>query len=262
MTQQLTPASAADTDGRYQAEPPDNTVDHPTVAATLETSRRSRWPLTGRRWRRRRPDADGRPRTSPDDARDPADAEATDPEATDPETIDADATDTAPGTRKPTLRLSRAVSFGVVPVLAMVSALGVAYLKYTDSTAQAAGQARVESVVAAKDSTVALLSYTPDTADKDLTAARDRLTGTFRDSYSSLIHDVVIPGAKQQKVSATATVPAAASMSADSNHAVVLVYVNQAIIVGNDAPTQSNSVVQVTLERSGNQWLISGFDPK
>jgi Mce-associated membrane protein len=52
--------------------------------------------------------------------------------------------------------------------------------------------------------------------DTDLGAARDRLTGEFKDSYTSLTHDVVIPGSKQKHISAVANVPTAASMSASS----------------------------------------------
>ena len=85
---------------------------------------------------------------------------------------------------------------------------------------------------AAKDSTIALLSYKPDTVEQQLGAARDLLTGDFRDSYTSLTNDVVIPGAKQKQISAVATVPAMASVSADPNHAVVLVFVNQTVVVG------------------------------
>jgi Mce-associated membrane protein len=116
-------------------------------------------------------------------------------------------------------------------------------------------------VQAAKDSTVALLSYKPDTVEQQLTAARDRLTGDFRDSYTSLTHDVVIPGAKQKQISAVATVPAVASVSAAPNHAVVLVFVNQTVVVGRDAPTDTASAVRVTLDKIGERWLISKFDP-
>jgi Mce-associated membrane protein len=116
-------------------------------------------------------------------------------------------------------------------------------------------------VQAATDSTIKILSYRPDTVDRDLGAARDRLTGTFLDAYTSLTNDVVIPGAKQKQISAVATVPAAASVSATQNHAVVLVFVNQTIIVGNDAPSSTASNVKVTLDKQGDRWLISGFDP-
>lgn len=156
----------------------------------------------------------------------------------------------------------RLAVLAVLGLVAMVLAGGAGYLKYVDSTQRASDQAAIASVQAAKDATVAMLSYTPGTAEKDLTAANQRMIGTFRDSYGSLIHDVVIPGAQQQKVSAVASVPAAASVSSTSHHAVALVYVNQAITMGDGTPTQTNSVVEVTLDQKGGQWLISGFEPK
>ncbi|OJZ76318.1 hypothetical protein BRW65_00050 [Mycobacterium paraffinicum] len=159
-------------------------------------------------------------------------------------------------------RIVRAVTFGVIPLLAMALALGSGYLKYMGASASDAQRASVDSVQAAKETTAEMLSYSPETVEKSLTAARDRMVGPFRDSYGSLVHDVVIPGAKEKKVTAVATVPVAASISATATHAVVLVYVNQAITMGDGAPTQTNSVVQVTLDRSAGRWLISGFDPK
>jgi Mce-associated membrane protein len=56
-------------------------------------------------------------------------------------------------------------------------------------------------------------------------------------------------------------VRAAASISADPHRAVVLVFVNQTIIMGTDAPTDTASSVKVTLDKQGDRWLISGFDP-
>ncbi len=103
---------------------------------------------------------------------------------------------------------------------------------------------------AAKDCTIKMLAYTPYTVEQQLNAARDLLTGDFRDSYTSLINDVVIPGAQQQQISAVASVPAAASVSADPKHAVVLVFVNQTVVVGQDPPPDNASSVRVTMERS------------
>jgi Mce-associated membrane protein len=149
----------------------------------------------------------------------------------------------------------------LLPVLALVLASVAGFLKWQDASLRDAAVARAESVRAATDSTIALLSYRPDTVQKDLEAARGRLTGTFLDAYTKLTHDVVIPGAKQKQISAVATVPGAASKSATANHAVVLVFVNQTVIVGQDAPTNTASSVRVTLDKVGDRWLISGFDP-
>jgi Mce-associated membrane protein len=159
------------------------------------------------------------------------------------------------------VRWSRAIAYGVLPGLALLLASAAGFLKWQDASVRDAQVAGAESVRAATDSTIALLSYKPDTVEKDLGAARGRLTGTFLSAYTSLTHDVVIPGAKQKQISAVATVPAAASVRATENHAVVLLFVNQSVIVGQDAPTSTASSVRVTLEKAGGRWLISQFDP-
>jgi Mce-associated membrane protein len=156
---------------------------------------------------------------------------------------------------------TRILAYGVLPGLALLLALGVGYLKWQDGSARLSQQAAAKSVQVARESTIAMLSYRPDTAEKDLTAASDRLTGTFRDDYTKLIADLVIPGAKQKQVSAVATVPAAASVSATENHAVVLVCVDQTTIIGNDPPANSASSVRITLDKVRDRWLISRFDP-
>lgn len=172
-----------------------------------------------------------------------------------------DAKDVKFPVRKRRIKWSRVLVFGVLPVLALLIAAAVGFLKWQDARIHSSGAASIESVAAAKESTVALLSYQPDSVEKDLGSARNRLTGTFKDSYTQLVHDVVIPGAKKDHVSAIATVPAAASVSATPNHAVALVFVNQTVTVGNDAPTDTASTVRVTLDKSGDRWLISAFDP-
>ena len=156
---------------------------------------------------------------------------------------------------------TRILAYGVLPGLALVLALGAGYLKWQDGSAPLSQSAAVNPVQAATESTIALLSYRPDTADRDLHAAGDRLTGTFRGDYTKLINDVVIPGAKQKKISAVATVPGAAPMSATRDHAVVLVLVNQTIIIGDGPPTSTASSVRVTLDKVHDKWLISQFDP-
>jgi Mce-associated membrane protein len=164
---------------------------------------------------------------------------------------------------KAKLRISwpQVLAYGLLPGLALVLAAAGGFLKWQDSSARAAQLARIESVAAAKDSTIALLSYKSDTVEKDLEAAKNRMTGAFKESYSQLINDVVIPGAKRGHISTTASVPAAASVSATANHAVTLLFVNQTAVVDKDPPTDTVSSVRVTLDRIGGRWLISGFDP-
>jgi Mce-associated membrane protein len=178
---------------------------------------------------------------------------------------DADAATSAansPGaSRRRRIGWSRVLAVGVLPVVALLFVIAAGYFKSSGETARESESARVAAVRAATESTVALLSYKPDSVDKDLNAASGRLTGTFKDAYTSLIHDVVIPGAKQKQISAVATVAAAGAVSATENHAVVLVFVDQTVNVGNDPPTDTASAVRVTLVRQGDRWLISQFEP-
>ncbi len=155
----------------------------------------------------------------------------------------------------------RRLLVAVLPVLALLLALGVGYLKWLDGTARESLTAAEQSVRVASESTIAILSYKPETVDQDLKAAADRLAEPFRQQYTQLVNDVVAPGAKEQHIAAVATVPAAASVSATGKHAVVLVFVDQTTTIGGDAPSQSTSSVRVSLDRIGGRWLVSQFDP-
>ncbi len=156
---------------------------------------------------------------------------------------------------------SRVIAYALLPGLLLLLACGAGFLKWQDASLRDAAVARTESVQAATGGTIALLTYRPDTVQRDLEAARGGLTGTFLSAYTQLTHDVVIPGAQQKQISAVATVPGAASVSASASHAVVLLFVNQTIIVGQDTPTNTASSVRVTLDKIDGRWLISQFDP-
>lgn len=158
-------------------------------------------------------------------------------------------------------RRIRAVGYGALLALPFVLAAAIGCLKYVSWTQSETATASAESVHAASEAAVAMLSYRPDTVQNDLEAAKGRMTGPFRDSYGSLVDDVVAPAAIQKLISATATVPAAASVSATRDHAVVLIFVNQSTTVGKDAPENMTSCVRVTLDKIDNRWLVSGFDP-
>ena len=155
---------------------------------------------------------------------------------------------------------SRVLVYGLLPALLMLLAVAAGLLKWKDSSVRNTDLARSQSVVAAKDSTVALLSFRFDTVDRDVAAARERLTGEFRDVYTQRTQEELIPNAKERHVSATAIVPGAASEAATHNHAVVLLFVNQTIKIGDAAPANATSSVRVTLDKIGERWLVSGFD--
>ena len=157
---------------------------------------------------------------------------------------------------------SRVLGYGILPGLALVLALVAGFSKMAGVVgSQRRKIARTESLAAAQDSTIAILSYQADSVEKSLVAARDRLTSPYKDAYTKLTDDVVIPGATKDHVSVTATIPAAASVSATPRHAVVTLFVDQAAAIGTNAPTVTESSIRVTLEKISGRWLISGFDP-
>lgn len=147
------------------------------------------------------------------------------------------------------------------PLLAVLLVVNGAWLWWDGSSRRQAQDAATASVQAARDSIVAMLSYTPDTAERDLTAARDRLTGRFLDDYTQLITTVVIPEATGKKITSAVTVPAAASVSADAERAVVLAFIDQNRTVGADKPALTRSSARVSLDHVDGRWLIAGFDP-
>jgi Mce-associated membrane protein len=163
---------------------------------------------------------------------------------------------------EPVRRWKSFVVYGFLPIVILLLGVVAGYLKYVADGNRESQLARTQSVQAATDGTVALLSYKPDTVDKELGAARNKLTGAFQDSYTKLVNDVVIPGSKQKRITATASIAAATSLSTSADHAVVLLFVDQSITFGTEPASNTSSSVRVTLDKSSDgRWLISQFEP-
>lgn len=170
-----------------------------------------------------------------------------------------DEAETTPAKRR--ARLSGVITYGLLPGLALLLAVTAGWLKWQDSSLRIPENSVHETVQVATETATAMLSYNAESVEQDLHAAQGRLTGTFKDSYTQLTNDVVIPGAKAERISAVVRIPAAGSVSVTPKHAVVLVFVDQTVVVGEEAPTDMSSVVRVSMDRVGDQWLVSGFEP-
>lgn len=202
-----------------------------------------------------------------DEPDEPADAEveSTEPEPDETEAVEAESA--APNAAVPQLNplrpagieWARMTAYRVLPVLALVLAAAAGGLWYL--TTKHSNEAQRAAVIKlASDGTVTLLSYQPDTVRQQLTDARKLLTTPFLDEYTTLTKSV-IPGAEQRRIAAATSVPAAAAVSVEENHAVVLVFVNQTVRIGDQPPTSTPTSARVTLERLGGQWLIAKFEP-
>ncbi len=126
----------------------------------------------------------------------------------------------------------------------------------TDAAAEKA------AISAASDGTVAVLSYTPDTLDRDFSSAKSHLTGDFLSYYDQFTQQIVAPAAKQKSVKTTAVVLRAALSDFQPDSAKVLLFVNQTTqSKDRPEPTLTSSSVQVTLTKADGKWLISSFNP-
>ncbi len=153
----------------------------------------------------------------------------------------------------------------VVLVLALLAAGGLAGWLYfsqyrpDEATDAAASQSAVD---AARDGTVAMLSYKPDTLDRDFAAAKSHLTGDFLNYYDTFTKQIVQPAAKDKGVTTMAQVVGAAATDLHPKSAVVLVFVNQ-VTASKERPDPSSaaSSVMVSLVKVRGGWLINKFDP-
>ena len=71
----------------------------------------------------------------------------------------------------------------------------------------------------------------------------------------------MIPGAKEKQITASAAVPAVAVESLTASTATLIVYINQTVTVGTEAPTGTASSVREPLQKVNGAWLIEKFDP-
>ena len=120
-----------------------------------------------------------------------------------------------------------------------------------------------QSVVnAARDGTVALLSYKPDTLNQDFAAAKSHLTGDFLNYYDQFTKEVVTPAAQTKGVTTTAQVAGAAVSELNPDKAVVLVFIDQATTSKERPdPAMASSSAMVSLAKVHGDWLITKFDP-
>jgi Mce-associated membrane protein len=174
----------------------------------------------------------------------------------------------APTKRPRRDRLRKLRNVRLVPVILIVLLLvsGAAatwmYFKQYKPDQQTNPDVARAVVNAASDGTVALLSYSPESLDKDFAAAKSHLAGDFLSYYNQFTQEIVAPAAKQKALKTTAHVMGAAVSELRSDSAVVLVFVDQSTTSKDKPdPSMAASNVLVSLTRVNSNWLITKFDP-
>ncbi|MGO9152556.1 twin-arginine translocation pathway signal [Mycobacterium sp.] len=155
----------------------------------------------------------------------------------------------------------RLLTVGLLLVTSACVAAGLYFTQYRPDreTDDAAAKA---AAAAAAEGTVSLLSYGPDSLDRDLAAAKLHLTGDFLTYYSKFSDQIVAPAAEQKAVKTTASVVRTAVSQLRPDSAKVVVFLNQTTIsTTKPEPTQTSSSVVVSLTKVNGTWLISAFDP-
>lgn len=138
---------------------------------------------------------------------------------------------------------------------------GFLYFQYRPDRAIDAAAAK-SAITAASDGTVAILSYSSDTLERDFAFAKSHLTGDFLSYYSQFTEKTIAPLAKQKSAKATAVVLRAAVSELHPDSAIVLEFVNQSTVSADRPdPTLTSKSVLVTLTKADEKWLISSFNP-
>ena len=154
---------------------------------------------------------------------------------------------------------------GILLATALVAAAGFAawlYFQQYRPDQQTNDAASTVALDAAKTGTVALLSYSPESLDKDFANAKSHLTGDFLAYYTQFTEQIVTPAAKQKAVKTTAAVVRAAVAEMHPDSAVVLAFINQnTVSKENPDGSFAASAVKVGLKKINGAWLISSFDP-
>ena len=165
-------------------------------------------------------------------------------------------------------RLKKRLSGKIIPtlvtllVVASVALLAFVFWFYYRPDRATNDEAAKAAVSAASEGAVAVLSYSPDTLDRDFSSAKSHLTGDFLSYYDQFTTQIVAPAAKQKSLKTTAVVLRAALSEFHPDSAVVLLFVNQSTqSKDRPEPTLSNSSVSVTMKKADGKWLISSFSP-
>lgn len=117
-------------------------------------------------------------------------------------------------------------------------------------------------VQAASEGAVAALSYSSDSLDRDIAAAKLHLTGAFLEYYNTFTRDVVAPTVREKHLTQQTVVIRAAVSELHRDSAVVLAFVNEnTTSPARKEPLATPSVVKLTMRNVDGAWLIAQLDP-
>ncbi len=154
----------------------------------------------------------------------------------------------------------RPILLTLLLIAAVGNAARIFYFDYRPDLQTDRAAAR-QVIKAASDGAVALLSYSPETLDRDVANAKSRLTEDYLAYYQRFVDQVVGPSAQRGQVTTTATVVKAAVSELYPNSAVVLVFIKQKTTSkAKPEPVLTSSSLKVAMAKVKSSWLIDKFD--
>jgi Mce-associated membrane protein len=150
----------------------------------------------------------------------------------------------------------------VVLLVASLAVAGWLYYFWYRADQQLGDNSQQAALNAAGDGVVAVLTYSPETLDKDFAKAKTYLTGDFLNYYTDYTQRIVTPAAKEKSVKTAAAVVRKSLIEIQPDTAQALLFINQST-TSKSMPdgSYSTSAVKVGLQKHNGAWLISSFDP-
>ena len=107
----------------------------------------------------------------------------------------------------------------------------------------------------------ALLSYNFGSVSSAPAAQASRMTGTFKSEYTALVKDQIAPVAKRRELVTRTEVVSTATVSADPDRVVLLLFLNQ-VSQGKDSkgPVLNGSRARVTMEKVSDSWRVADLE--
>lgn len=169
-----------------------------------------------------------------------------------------------PATTKHWIRRCLARWRSIVATVFVATTVGVAvslfFILYRPDQ-QVGDAAAHQAIQAASEGSAAVLSYAPDSLNRDFGKAQSYLTGDFLAYYTKFTEQIAAM-AQQKRVTETAKVVRAAVSELHPDSAVVLVFINQtATSKEKPEPQTTANSARVTLTKVKGSWLISKLDP-
>ncbi|MCD2114737.1 hypothetical protein LQ384_26915 [Rhodococcus rhodochrous] len=147
-------------------------------------------------------------------------------------------------------------------VLAVTATVGSVTLAIRAHEGRSQEDTRAQALMQATQLVPDILSYDFNTVDDHFASSLEHLGGEFRTQFETVSKDVIIPSVTERQVVTKATVVESSVVSASTDAATVLMFLNQSTTsTDNPAPKLDGSRVLVSLHREGGSWLITEMTP-